>query len=91
MRMCSGFTLCMAVFFVTEDPLSPKKKGRRIFYSVMMGVVYIILGLVSEFEDAGCFAVLLTNAFWPVAEKYVFARAKSKKEVTAVESAESIS
>lgn len=89
-RMCSGYTLCMAVFFVTEEPLSPKKKGRRIFYSVMMGVVYIILGLVSEFEDAGCFAVLLTNAFWPVAEKYIFAPVRSKKEVTAVESAESL-
>ena len=91
LRMCSGFTLCTAVFFVTEDPLSPRKKGKRIFYSVMMGVVYIILGQVSEFEDAGCFAVLLTNAFWPVAEKYIFIPLRNKKEVTAVESAESLS
>ena len=91
LRMCSGFTLCLAVFFVTEDTLSPKKNTQRIFYSVMMGVVYIILGQVSEFEDAGCFAVLLTNAFWPVAEKYIFTPLRNKKEVTAVESAESLS
>ena len=90
LRMCSGFTLCIAVFFVTEETLSPRKNIQRIFYSVMMGVVYIILGQVSEFEDAGCFAVLLTNAFWPVAEKYIFAPRHSKKEVTAVESAESL-
>ena len=91
LRMCSGFTLCLAVFFVTEDTLSPKKNTQRIFYSVMMGVVYIILGQVSRFEDAGCFAVLLTNAFWPVAEKYIFTPLRNKKEVTAVESAESLS
>ncbi len=90
LRMCNGFTLCLAVFFVTEETLSPRKNIQRIFYSVMMGVVYIILGQVSEFEDAGCFAVLLTNAFWPVAEKYIFAPLHSKKEVTAVESAESL-
>lgn len=91
LRMCSGFTLCIAVFLVTEESLSPKKNLHRIFYGVMTGVVYVILNQVSVFEDAGCFAVLLANAFWPVAEKYIFAPTKKKTEVTVDEPTESLS
>ncbi|MBQ8783682.1 MAG: RnfABCDGE type electron transport complex subunit D [Clostridia bacterium] len=90
LRMCSGFTLCIAVFFVTEEALSPKKNLHRIFYGVMMGVVYIILNQVSSYEDAGSFAVLLTNAFWPAAEKYIFKAKKKKAEVNTVEPTESL-
>ncbi len=90
LRMCSGFTLCLSVFFVTEEALSPKKPFRRIFYGIMMGVVYVVLNIVSAFEDAGCFAVLLTNAFWPVAEKYIFTHKKKQTEVTTVEQTESL-
>lgn len=91
LRMCSGFTLCIAVFFVTEEALSPKKNLHRIFYGVMMGVVYVILNHVSVYEDAGCFAVLLTNAFWPVAQKYLFTKSKTNSEVNLVEQTESLS
>ncbi len=87
LRMCSGFTLFTAVFFVTEDPLSPKKNIRRIIYGATMGIIYIALNQVSAYEDAGCFAVLITNAVWPVAEKYIFSK-KVKTEVTAVEKPE---
>ncbi|MBQ8228734.1 MAG: RnfABCDGE type electron transport complex subunit D [Clostridia bacterium] len=90
LRMCSGFTLCMAVFFVTEDSLLPKKNIQRILYGMMMGVVYIILNRVGTYEDAGCFAVLLTNAFWPVIKKYIFTAGKVRTEVVANEPTESL-
>ena len=91
LRMCSGFTLCIAVFFVTEDPLSPKKSVQRIFYGVFMGIIYIILNNVSVFEDAGCFAVLIINAAWPLAHKYIFRKKVNKTEVSADGKAEIIS
>ena len=72
LHMCSGFTLCIAVFFVTEDPLSPKKNLHRIIYGTTLGIIYIVLNRVSVYEDAGCFAVLILNATWPVAEKISF-------------------
>lgn len=90
LRMCDGFTLCLAVFFVTDESLSPRKNLHRIFYGVTMGVVYVILNQVSSFEEAGCFAVLLTNSFWPVAEKFFFSARKKPGEVNTVEPTESL-
>ncbi len=81
LRMCSGFTMCLGVFFVTEESLLPRQNIHRVIYGVLLGVVYVTLNQVSTYEDAGCFAVLLTNSFWPVAKKYIF---KPKKEVTEV-------
>ena len=84
-RLFSGFALCIAVFLVTEEPLSPKKNPQRFLYGVIAGIGYIILRKFSVFEDAGCFAVLAVNAIWPVADKYIFNRKEQKAEVTANE------
>lgn len=83
-RFFSGFTLCIAVFLITEEPQSPGKILHRIIYSVAAAIGYLILRRFSVFEDAGCFAVLALNAMWPAAEKYIFSSRK-KSEVTADE------
>ncbi len=89
LRMCSGSTLLVAVFFVTEGTLSPKKTLHRVLYGALMGVVFVVLNRVSSYEDAGCFAVLLTNTFWPVIQKYILNH-NSKTEVIADERKESL-
>lgn len=71
-RFFSGFTLCIAVFLITEEPQSPQKIWQRIIYGAIAGGIYMALRHFSVFEDAGCFAVLAVNALWPVAEKYIF-------------------
>ena len=71
-RFFSGFTLCIAVFLITEEPQSPQKIWQRIIYGAIAGGIYTMLRHFSVFEDAGCFAVLAVNAIWPVAEKYIF-------------------
>lgn len=78
-RFFSGFTLCIAVFLITEEPQSPKKNFHRIIYSAAAAIGYLILRRFSVFEDAGCFAVLAVNAMWPAAEKYIFSPRKEKE------------
>ncbi len=84
LRMCSGFTMILAVFFVTEEPLSPKKNIHRLAFGVSLGVIYIVLNQISVYEDAGCFAVIILNAVWPIMKKYLF-KSKKKREVIANE------
>ena len=76
-RFFSGFTLCIAVFLITEEPQSPQKIWQRIIYGAIAGGIYMALRHFSVFEDAGCFAVLAVNAIWPVAEKYIFKEKES--------------
>ena len=76
-RFFSGFTLCIAVFLITEEPQSPQKIWQRIIYGAIAGGIYMALRHFSVFEDAGCFAVLAVNALWPVAEKYIFKEKES--------------
>lgn len=83
LRMCSGSTMCLATFFVCEECFSPKKTVHRIFYGATMAVIFLTLNQVSAFSDSGCFAVLMTNAIWPVFEKYIFTIKSASKEVTA--------
>lgn len=83
-RLFSGFTLCIAVFLITEEPQSPKKNLHRIIYGAAAAAGYLLLRRFSVFEDAGCFAVLAVNAIWPAAEKYISSPRK-KTEVTADE------
>ena len=89
MYLCSGLTICIAVFLITEESLSPKKTSHRIFYGVTAAVIYMILRHVSVFEDAGCFAVLTANFIWPLAQKYIFngnpLKRNKKAEVSSVE------
>ncbi len=84
LRMCSGFTMLLAVFFVTEDPLSPRKNAHRIIFGAILGVIYIVLNQISVYEETGCFAVLILNAVFPIVEKYLFKK-HNKREVVAVE------
>ena len=65
-RLFSGFTMGIAVFLITEEGPSPKKKMHRFLYGALAGAIYIALRYVSVFEDAGCFAVLTVNAVWPL-------------------------
>ncbi len=90
LKMCSGSTLFIATFFVSEECFSPKKNIHRIFYGITMGVIYMVLIQVSAYEDPGCFAVLITNAMWPVFEKYIFKSKSAKKEVIAHERQKSL-
>ncbi len=83
-RFFSGFTLCIAVFLITEESPSPKKNLHRIIYGAATAVGYLLLRRFSVFEDAGCFAVLAVNAIWPAAEKYIFSP-HGKSEVTSDE------
>lgn len=84
-RLFSGFTLCIAVFLITEESQSPDRIPHRIIYGAAAAVGYLLLRRFSVFEDAGCFAVLAVNALWPAAEKYLFSPRKKRTEVTAVE------
>ncbi len=80
-RFFSGFSLCIAVFLITEEPQSPDKISHRIIYGAAAAVGYILLRRFSVFEDAGCFAVLAVNSIWPAAEKYLFSHKEKEPEV----------
>ncbi|MCQ2471681.1 MAG: RnfABCDGE type electron transport complex subunit D [Clostridia bacterium] len=79
-RFFSGFTLCIGVFLITEEPQSPEKIIHRIIYGCLGAVGYLLLRHFSIFEDAGAFAVLGINALWPLLEKYIFSPHKKEND-----------
>ncbi len=69
LELCSGALVFAAFFLLTQGAASPKKPLRRLLYGAFAGMVCMALRYFSVFEEGVCFALLLTDAAWPVLEK----------------------
>ncbi len=66
LEMSSGMLIFAAVFLVTDPGASPKRLSNRFIYGVITGVLCMLIRYYGKFEESVCFAVLMTNAIWPV-------------------------
>ncbi len=90
MEMCSGMLIFTALFLVTDPCASPNRPMNRLIYGLVAGVICMLIRYFGKFEESACFAVIITNAIWPLFEKFLndkpYVRAQTKAAVRAEKS-----
>ena len=61
-ELCSGYLLFAAVFMFTDPVTAPKHNLAKIMYGVAGGTLSMIFRYAGGYEQAVCFAILLSNA-----------------------------
>lgn len=91
-EICSGALVFAALFLVTDLSTSPEKPLHRLLYGILTGILCMVMRYFGAFEEGVCFAVLLSNAAWPFAERRLnklggFFPQKNKSELSSAVSA----
>jgi len=94
LELCSG-TLVFVALFLLPDPATSPQKGNlhRLYYGIFSGLLCMLMRYFGAFEEGACFALLLSNASWPFAEKQLekleeLYRNKSNKNAESASAAE---
>lgn len=66
LELSAGSLMFVALLLVNDPVTSPKKPEKAVLYGALAGIICMLLRHVSKMEDTASFAVLLTNALWPV-------------------------
>lgn len=69
LEICAGYMLFAAIFLITEHSTQPSHPLSRLLYGFTAGVSCMLMRRFGTFEECACFAVLIINAVWPVADK----------------------
>ncbi len=69
LELCAGYMIFAAIFLITEHGTQPKHPLSRLLYGFAAGVSCMLMRRFGTFEECACFAVLVINAAWPVADK----------------------
>ena len=69
LELCAGYMIFAALFLITENSTQPKKPLSRLLYGASAGIACMLMRRFGTFEECSCFAVLIINAAWPVADK----------------------
>lgn len=69
LELCAGYIIFAALFLITEAGTQPEKNLSRLLYGFTAGLACMLMRRFGAFEECSCFAVLIVNAAWPVADK----------------------
>ncbi len=69
LELCAGYMIFTALFLITESGTQPKNPISRLLYGFTAGTACMLMRRFGTFEECSCFAVLIINAAWPVADK----------------------
>ncbi|MCR4615537.1 MAG: RnfABCDGE type electron transport complex subunit D [Clostridiales bacterium] len=81
MELCSGMLIFAALFLITDPCASPHRPLNRLIYGLVAGVICMLMRYFGKFEESACFAVIITNAIWPVFERFLNDTPYEKPEV----------
>ncbi len=70
LELCAGTLLFAALFLITEPGTQPEKPLHRLLFGFLGGVLCMVMRRFGAFEESAFFAVLLTDAVWPVIEQW---------------------
>lgn len=82
----SGGFLFGVVFMATDPVSSPKTKGGKWIYGILIGIVTVVIRGYALFAGGMMFAILIGNTFAPIIDegvKYFKKMKKERREVTA--------
>ncbi|MEG2203756.1 MAG: RnfABCDGE type electron transport complex subunit D [Oscillospiraceae bacterium] len=83
-ELMSGLMLIGAVFLLNDPVSSPKRRGPRLLYGLLAGIVSMVFRHIGQFEESLLFAVLVMNsAVWIIdlwGEQIAHARRRKQSE-----------
>lgn len=68
MEISAGMLVFTALFLLPNPATLPKSHIRRLIYGMSAGAICMLLRYFGAYEEGACFAVLLMNAAWPMAD-----------------------
>ncbi len=71
LELSAGYIFYASVFLITDPATLPPGIFSRFLCGFCGGFICMMMRYFGEFEEPTCFAVLIINAFWPVADKYI--------------------
>lgn len=71
LELCAGYMIFAAIFLITEAGTLPEKNLSRLLYGFTAGLACMLMRRFGAFEECACFAILIVNAAWPVADKAI--------------------
>ena len=71
MELSSGMLIFAALFLITDPCASPNRPLNRLIYGLLAGIICMLMRYFGKFEESACFAVIITNAIWPVFERFL--------------------
>lgn len=78
MEISAGMLVFTALFLLPNPATLPKSHLQRLIYGMSAGAICMLLRYFGAYEEGACFAVLLMNAAWPVADGLIQARREHK-------------
>lgn len=80
MEISAGMLVFTALFLLPNPATLPKSHIQRLLYGMSAGAVCMLLRYFGAYEEGACFAVLLMNAVWPMAEGLMQSRRDQKQK-----------
>ena len=68
MEISAGMLVFTALFLLPNPATLPKTHLQRLLYGMAAGGICMMLRYFGAYEEGACFAVLLMNAVWPMAD-----------------------
>ena len=82
LELCAGYIIFAAIFLITEHSTQPKNPLSRLLYGFTAGVSCMLMRRFGTFEECACFAILITNAVWPVIDKFFMNLINKRKKTS---------
>lgn len=79
MEISAGMLVFTALFLLPNPVTLPKSHLQRLLYGMSAGAFCMLLRYFGAYEEGACFAVLLMNAAWPMADGLMQARREQKR------------
>ena len=70
-ELLSGSLIFCACYLASDPCTSPRTKGGKWMYGALGGILLMLLRNYGAYEQGGCFAILLINAFSPLIDRVV--------------------
>lgn len=78
LELAAGYLIFAALFFITEPGTQPKQPLSCLLFGFFGGIICMLMRRFGAFEECACFAVLILDAVWPVADRW-FAKLTKKE------------
>ena len=71
LELAAGYMIFAALFLLTEQGTQPHHPVGRLLYGAFTGIICMLMRRFGAFEEGVCFGILISQAAWPVIDKYL--------------------
>lgn len=71
LELAAGYMIFAALFLLTEQGTQPSNNISRLLYGLFGGITCMLMRRFGAFEECACFGILIINAVWNAADRYL--------------------